>query len=560
MKKSINYSISLLAIIVIVYLLFRSSADIIIKNPLNDALFPADFPSPHFEWISQSGYKGKWLIELRNHDGTKIVNVIDDNHWQPSKDEWERIKKINAGKNIRLKINKYGQNLRSKSVVFSISKDSVGAPVLYRRMPLPFSYAEKHLDSMDFVLIDFSSYENPHIAMRGFPVCGNCHSLTANGSTIGVDLDAGMRDKGGYFISNIGDTVFFSDSNYMSWTRIENRRTFGLFSKISPDGRYIVTTVEDKVMNHVFPFEPAHIAFSQIFFPVNGKLAVYDRIKKELHELPGANLDEYVQSNAIWSPDGKYIIFCRAPALPYSIDSGMINVKDENIAKEFLTKKRKLKYDICKIPFNEGKGGKAEPIIGASNNGKSNYFPAISPDGKWVVFCQSDNYMLLQPDSRLFIVPFKGGKSQLLKCNLSKMNSWHAWSPNGKWIAFVSKGLSIYTDLFLTHIDEKGNASVPVLVDRARSFRRVVNYPEFVNIPSNKKFVMVYDYIEITHIQKAIYDNDIPKARELYYKFIKQHHNIFPSDYHLMIKLLESMGLPEEIKKIKDLEKTKTKI
>ncbi len=57
---------------------------------------------------------------------------------------------------------------------------------------------------------------------------------------------------------------------------IEKRRTFGLFSKISPDGRYVVTTVKDRVLMknfHVNPIENA--IFSQLFFPVNGHLAVY---------------------------------------------------------------------------------------------------------------------------------------------------------------------------------------------------------------------------------------------------------------------------------------------
>ncbi|NIM70663.1 MAG: hypothetical protein GTO48_09490, partial [Xanthomonadales bacterium] len=45
---------------------------------------------------------------------------------------------------------------------------------------------------------------------------------------------------------------------------------------------------------------------------------------------------------------------------------------------------------------------------GASHNGMSNYFPRFSPDGKWLVFCQSDSFMLLQPDSTLYIVPSTG--------------------------------------------------------------------------------------------------------------------------------------------------------
>ena len=68
---------------------------------------------------------------------------------------------------------------------------------------------------MNFMLINFGSKNAmPHTAMKGFPVCGNCHSFSADGSTIALDLDAGRRDKGGYFISAINDTIIFNQDNF----------------------------------------------------------------------------------------------------------------------------------------------------------------------------------------------------------------------------------------------------------------------------------------------------------------------------------------------------------
>ena len=48
------------------------------------------------------------------------------------------------------------------------------------------------------------------------------------------------------------------------------------------------------------------------------------------------------------------------------------------------------------------------PIEGASHNGMSNFFAKFSPDGKWIVFCKAENYMLLMPDSELYIIPSEG--------------------------------------------------------------------------------------------------------------------------------------------------------
>jgi len=43
----------------------------------------------------------------------------------------------------------------------------------------------------------------------------------------------------------------------------------------------------------------------------------------------------------------------------------------------------------------------------------SNYFPKYSPDGRWLVFCKANSYMLLQPDSELYIIPPKGRAARL---------------------------------------------------------------------------------------------------------------------------------------------------
>jgi Flp pilus assembly protein TadD len=113
----------------------------------------------------------------------------------------------------------------------------------------------------------------------------------------------------------------------------------------------------------------------------------------------------------------------------------------------------------------------------------SNNFPKVSPDGRWIVFVENQNGLLMRPDSKLYIVPFWGGNARLMNCNLSLMNSWHSFSPNGHWLAFSSKGRSIYTQLMLTHIDANGNDTPAVLVENTTAANRAVNIPEFVNIP-----------------------------------------------------------------------------
>lgn len=550
-------AVAFIAICILAWVFIRKGnpgSELRISQPIMNALFPPEFPAPEFEWWSEEPDSSSYEVTLYTKSKKYVIHATTNQpRWVPEENGWDSIKMMSGFDKIYFNV-KRKDGKKTSRVNFSISRDSVGAPILYRQMPIPFLLAEKQLDSMNFMLINIGSEQKPHTAMKGFPVCGNCHSFTADGSTIGLDLDAGLRDKGGYFVSKIEDTVLFDLANYRSWSKLEKRRTFGLFSKLSPDGRYIVTTVKDRVVMKNFPLIPVeNIKYSQLFFPVNGHLAIYDRQTKILKELPGANLEEYVQSNAVWTPDGENIIFSRAEALPRSSDPYEIDVKDEELVNQFVERKKTFKFDLCIIPFNNGNGGKAEPIEGASDNGKSNYFPAVSPDGRWLIFCQAENFMLLMPDSRLYIVPVSGGKASRLQCNFNSMNSWHSWSPNSKWIVYASKVLSPYTDMFLSHIDEKGNASIPVLVDKARVPFKVINYPEFVNRNPDDPFVMNYDFVELAHINRAIKSGNLQKAKQLYHKLEEQQLFLFKEDCEDMSYMLNQMGMPEEAKKYDEL-------
>jgi tetratricopeptide (TPR) repeat protein len=151
-------------------------------------------------------------------------------------------------------------------------------------------------------------------------------------------------------------------------------------------------------------------------------------------------------------------------------------------AHDFLKGGRTFLYDLYRIPFNGGQGGKAEPIEGASDNGMSNYFAKFSPDGKWIVFCKAKSFMLLQPDSQLYIIPAEGGEARRLRCNTDRMNSWHSFSPNGRWLVFSSKAYSLYTQLFLTHVDAGGRSTPPVVLANFTEENRAANIPEFANV------------------------------------------------------------------------------
>jgi len=461
-----------------------------VTNPLHGALFPIDIASPVIEWTDTDCGASLWLAQVTFTGEEQTVNYLTGGTtWTPDRKTWELIKKHSL--NERAVLSVYGINTEDGITIagrgrvsFSTSADSVGAPILYMQLPLPFAFAQKHPDLFRWLLADLSSYEKPPVVLKNMPVCGNCHSFSRDGKVIGMDIDY-RGDKGGYLLADMGKTMKVTPEDIISWNELQGSNTstlsFGFFPKVSPDGRYVIATVKEKS----FFISLNDPAFSQFFFPAAGVLSYYVSSDKTFHLLAGADDPAFVQTCPDWSYDGKYIAFSRTRVNNDLVDlvvKKTLNNVDPDTPLSVLNEKYQIQYDLYRVPFNNGRGGIPEPIPGASGNGMSNYFPRYSPDGKWIVFCKSKSGVALQPDSRLYIIPAGGGTARELTANRHVMNSWHSWSPNGRWLAFSSKEKGPLTVTYLCHIDEKGNDSVPVLLSRLQDRNRSNMVPEFGNI------------------------------------------------------------------------------
>ncbi len=526
-----------------------------IVYPLDETLFPPEIAAPTFQWRPTTEGPDTWLVEVALADGKEPIHaVVRSTEWTPSEQEWESIKSRSRGKWAEVSVQGGRQADRDRvlakgSVSISTSEDEVGAPIFYREVHLPFLETVK--DPARYIrwrFGDVSSKEQPPVVLEWLPNCANCHSFTADGSVLAMEVDS-ANDKGSYVIAPVEKEMVFDKSKIMTWSdyrREDGERTFGFLPQISPDGRYVVCTVKDR---SVFVPKPG-IDFSQLFFPIRGILVYYNRQSKQFHALPGADDPALVQTNPAWSPDGKFIVFARAKA--YQLRS----IRDKNAVlltpdecREFLEEGKLFRYDLYRIPFNDGRGGTPEPVEGASRNGMSNYFPKFSPDGKWIVFCKANSFMLLQPDSELFIIPASGGRARRLRANTARMNSWHSWSPNGKWLVFSSKANTAFTQLFLTHIDEDGTSTPAVLLDRFTTAATAANIPEFANAPPDaivrirEAFLDDYSFARAGFIKLVLGDSD--GAEQLYRKVLELNPENAAAHYSVATILIQRNQLDE---------------
>ena len=492
--------------------------------PEDASIFPPEITPPTFLWRDSNESATKWNIDVTFADGSQPVHVstlgahmhigeidsrcVSDTNrppaltpqqaaahtWTPDAETWAIIKRHSVDRSATVVITSSGGDepgspVSTGRVTLSTSRDPVGAPIFYRDVPLMPSSGEKGVvqplakDALHLINWRLRDIGQPQsrVVLHDMPTCANCHSFSADGKSLGIDLDGPQNDKGLYAIVPVRPQTTIRNEDVVAWNTDQAvvKSRVGFMSQLSPDGRYVLTTFAGPQKDQIGTYYVANFKdyrFLQVFFPTRGILTWYDRTTGHRQSLPGADDPRYVQTDGVWSPDGKYIVFARAEAKDpfWEGQPHALHANDEN--------ETQIKFDLYRIPFNGGRGGAPEPIVGASLNGMSNSFPKVSPDGRWIVFVKCRNGQLMRPDSQLYIVPANGGVARRMRCNTSLMNSWHSFSPNGRWLVFSSKSRSPYTQMFLAHIDEQGHDSPAIYIDNSTAANRAVNIPEFVNI------------------------------------------------------------------------------
>lgn len=446
--------------------------EIEIVHPDDGAVFPPNMAAPHFFWNDNFLFAKAWLVIIETGAGARATCLTDHPRWMPQQTTWEWLRQHMGTAPATLTVVGFDPTRGMRPVTltrktFSISSDPFDGFLFYKQTRLPFRSAREHPEQSRWVLADIAAYDAPRSVMEGLRSCAHCHTFSPDGRVFGMDVDHN-GDKGGYFVAPAASRMQLDEKDYITWNTFrpeEAQPSMGLFTKVSPCGRYLVSTVKETSLFAMLP----DIWFSQLFFPIEGYLAVYDREKRRFAALPGADRTDAVQTCPAWSPDGQTVAFARAP-----VDAALVDLmqdkkyltpaKGETIAD--LNQRYRICFDLYTLPFNHGNGGQPTPLEGASRNGRSNYFPRYSPDGRWIAFNQSETGLVLQPDSALYLIPAGGGKARRMRCNTGRMNSWHSWSPNSRWLVFASKAITPYTELLLTHVDAAGNDSPPVALTR----------------------------------------------------------------------------------------------
>ncbi len=380
--------------------------------------------------------------------------------------KWKNLLEISKGDSIKVNITYRAKGQNEKSTLTSFRIDVAGEPVdpwIAYRLINPGYYSWSRIKIMQRCLEDFS--EQPIVDNQVIEKnCINCHSFNNNSPE---RFMIHMR-------GSLGATYFYENDELERVNpKVDGMPGGATYPAWHPGGRFIAYS--SNVVRQSFYSQPGK---NIEVFDLVSTLIVYDREQNETFLVPPEkDTTSYLSTFPSWSPDGKYLYFCRAVNVINSDDPELEQIKDTH-------------YSIVRKEFDEETMGfgDTEIVFDAAAAGKSASFPRISPDGHFMIFTLHDygTFPIWHEEADLHILNLKTGAEYAMTCNSSETESYHTWSANGRWLIFSSKRLDGRSARpHLVYINEDGtNAKEFVLPqkDPARydSMLESFNIPEFI--------------------------------------------------------------------------------
>ena len=185
---------------------------------------------------------------------TLTPQEADSHTWKPDAKTWASIVKHAQGRPATLIVTGF-RDRKTRTPAsrgqagFTVSQDAVGAPIFYRDVPLITPRPEDRergvikplpddvLPTIKWRLRNVSEPESK-IVMQHLPTCANCHSISSDGKTLGIDVDGPQNDKALYGLIPINKVSSIENKYVIRWSAFTEQgspKRFGFMSQISPD-------------------------------------------------------------------------------------------------------------------------------------------------------------------------------------------------------------------------------------------------------------------------------------------------------------------------------------
>ena len=381
-------------------------------------------------------------------------------------EDWHKITKQNIGQ--KLTVETYAKTNGSwiQYRTFNINISPYPMPeygLTYRK------FAPGYILSTDIGIYqrDLHSF-NEEAIVRNIEVRGHCVGCHTSNRSRQDQFSLHLRGKK-------AATILRHDGQ-QKWLKTETDSTIGkcVYPSWHPSGRYIAYSLNQT--HQMFWNAGQH---NIEVFDVKSDLIVVDTEHNTILRSPLIeHTDQWMETYPAFSAMGDKLYFSRAPQCEMPDEVGTLH------------------YSLCAIDFHANTGtygDSVETILDGDSAQCSITFPRPSYDGRWLVYTRANNgyFSIHHDESDLWILDLASGETRPMdEVNSKRSDSFCNWNANSRWIVFASRrDDSQYTRLYLTSIDDKGQATKPVLLPQRDPWRYYhlsllsYNTPDFIAAP-----------------------------------------------------------------------------
>ena len=352
---------------------------------------------------------------------------------QIPEEEWYTM--LDASKGKRIKVEVWGQKdnewLSFTPFEIHVAPDPIDEYLSYRLIePSYVAWTFMEIAQRNLTSFEETQIFNNEITMndRKIGQCINCHSYQ-NYKTDNMLFHVRLAN---------GGTVIVNDGKI---SRVNLKRDYtisgGVYPAWHPTAKLIAFST-NKTRQAFHTQNPNKIEV----YDLSSDMILYDVETDSVSIV--SNDSTLLEVYPTWSPDAKYLYYCKSVPLP-----------EEMRDKDIRTTYPKIQYNLYRRSFDitSHKFGDEELVYDAASSDKSVSLPRISPDGRYLLFAlgQYGCFHSRHHDADIVCIPMEQYTGTALTVDTASAvdlklvnsdgysDSYPSWSSNGHWIMLASR-------------------------------------------------------------------------------------------------------------------------
>ena len=344
---------------------------------------------------------------------------------QIPEEEWHTMLNASKGKSLKLEVwgKKDGEWLLFSPFEIHVAEDPVDEYVSYRLIePSYVAWSFMEIAQRNVTSFEETQIFNNEITCndREIGQCINCHSYQ-NYKTDNMLFHVRLSNAG---------TVLVNDGKV---SKVNMKRDYTISGGVYPSWHPTAKLIAFSTNRTRQAFHTSNPNKIEVYDEASD-LIIYDIATDSV--IVVSDDPELLEVYPTWSPDGKYLYYCKSVPLPEEL-------RDKDIRSTF----EKIQYNLYRRSFDQASYnfGDEELVYDAASANKSATLPRISPDGRYLLFAlgQYGCFHIRHYDGDIVCMPL--GEDAPSAIDLTNLNSegfqdsYPSWSSNGRWIMCASR-------------------------------------------------------------------------------------------------------------------------